>query len=123
MNKGSAQKRPPVNEEYLLNGIHPKLDNTGKYLMTKETAKAKLEFKGIVAEKLYIISNKYVLVRFLNGILGCYSAKNLKEIKTIDFKNAKINCMTANDHKIYMVVDNLYIHVYQTSNFKHLDTI
>ena len=31
--------------------------------------------------------------------------------------------MTSNDHKIYMVVDNSYINVYQTSNFKHLDTI
>lgn len=121
--KASVQKKPPVNEDFLLNGIQPKLDTTGKYLLTKETARAKLEFKGIVADRVYIISNKYVLVRFLNGILGAYSAKNLKEIKTIDFKNARINCMTANDHKIYMVVDNLYIHVYQTSNFKHLDTI
>jgi len=47
----------------------------------------------------------------------------MKEIKMLDFKNAKINCVTSNDHKVYMVLDNLYINIYGTHNFKFIDTI
>ena len=77
--------------------------------MTKDTCKVKLDFKSFVTAWVDIIPNKYILVKFLNGTLGTYSVKNFKEVKTIDFKNAKINCITSNDHKIYMVVDNLFI--------------
>jgi hypothetical protein len=77
--------------------------------LTKDTSKVKLDFKSFVTAWVDIIPNKYVLVKFLNGTLGAYSVKNFKEVKTIDFKNAKINCITSNDHKIYMVVDNLFI--------------
>lgn len=107
----------------MLNGQLPKLDFNGRFNLQKETCKSKIDFKGFVTQKIETIANKYILVKFNSGHLGVYSAKTFKEIKQIDFKNAKINCMTSNDHKIYMVVDNSYINVYQTSNFKHLDTI
>jgi hypothetical protein len=83
----------------------------------------KLDFKGFITQNIYVIPNKYVLVKFMNGSLGVYNQKTFKELKTIDFKNAKINCVTSNDHKVYMVVDNTYINVYQVNNFKLIDTI
>lgn len=96
----------PISEEHLLNGILPKLDFNGRFQLTKDTAKVKLDFKGFVTSQVYIIPNKYIMIRFQTGQLVIYSAKNFKEIKVIDFKNAKINCITSNDHKIYFVIDN-----------------
>ena len=108
--KGKGTKAlAQFDEDHFLNGVLPKLDFNGRFLLTKEAAKIKMDYKGFVTQKIDIVPNKYILVKFLNGILGIYSAKNFKEVKTIDFKNAKINCVTSNMNKIYIVVENLYI--------------